>query len=460
MLSTDYEPSSLAKETYGLTIRREYKHLESYPDKFYKVEEENRRWKSLASFFETAFLPHGFPDSVSDDYLQYQLWDSIQAFASSINGSIATHAVLKGIGVGDESTSVLTATLTWIVKDGTSMVGRILFAWSRGTQLDCECKKWRLFADILNDIAMFLEIITTFFKGHFQIILYVSSLFKSIVGVAGGATRAALTEHQARQNNMADVSAKDGSQETMVNLAALICSLIILPYVTQNYVLMWLIFVLMTTIHLFANYYAVKSVVMETFNAERFRIVTEHYLQTNQGQILSISEANKRESVFLLPLNRETAVVRLGVSLDDTIREKSYPEFMELLNIYQDEFYILTVSFSSSKTAVINVTFHEQSTVRAHFKAMFQSSVISHLVSCTGPRKIQSPVWQSYEIWEKENQDTRSQEVKLQMFSKMYVNESFDCFMGQIRNHGWATDSAMFDVDNWRATWKSPENIK
>lgn len=450
--------SSFVKETYGLTIRRDYNYLGPYSGKFYQVEEQNPRWKSLASFLETAFLPHGYPDSVSGDYLQYQLWDSIQAFASSINGSIATHAVLKGIGVGDESTSVLAATLTWIVKDGMSMVGRILFAWSRGTQLDCECKKWRLFADILNDTAMFLEIITTFFKGHFEIILYVSSLFKSIVGVAGGATRAALTEHQARQNNMADVSAKDGSQETMVNLAALICSLVILPHVTQNYVLMWLIFVLMTAVHLFANYCAVKSVVMETFNAERFRIVMEHYLQTNRGQILSISEANQKENVFLLPLNRQTTEVRLGVSLDDTLREKSYADFMELLNSYQDELYILTVSFS--KTAVINVSFHEQSTVRTQFKAMFQASLIFHLVSCSGPKQLKSPVWQLYEIWKKSSQDTELHEVKLEVFSKKFANEYFDSFMEQIRNHGWAMDSVLFDVDNWRATWKSPDNIK
>lgn len=35
---------------------------------------------------------------------------------------------------------------------------------------------------------------------------------QSLVGVAGGATRAALTVHQARRDNMADISAKDGSQ--------------------------------------------------------------------------------------------------------------------------------------------------------------------------------------------------------------------------------------------------------
>lgn len=33
---------------------------------------------------------------------------------------------------------------------------------------------------------------------------------------------------------MADVSAKDGSQETLVNLMALICSLIIVPIVSNN----------------------------------------------------------------------------------------------------------------------------------------------------------------------------------------------------------------------------------
>lgn len=52
------------------------------------------------------------------------------------------------------------------------------------------------------------------------------------VGVSGSATRAAVTQHQARMNNMADVSAKDGSQETLVNLIALVASLILLPIVS------------------------------------------------------------------------------------------------------------------------------------------------------------------------------------------------------------------------------------
>lgn len=39
-----------------------------------------------------------------------------QAFASSITGTLATQALLKGVGVGDESATALAATITWILK--------------------------------------------------------------------------------------------------------------------------------------------------------------------------------------------------------------------------------------------------------------------------------------------------------------------------------------------------------
>ena len=61
-----------------------------------------------------------------------------------------------------------------------------------------------------------------------------SSASRAIVGVAGGATRTALVQHQARQGNAADVSAKDGSQETIVNLTALIVSLLFVPLIEGN----------------------------------------------------------------------------------------------------------------------------------------------------------------------------------------------------------------------------------
>lgn len=108
----------------------------------------------LYRLFKSLFLPQGYPDSVSEDYIHYQLWDTIQAFCSTINGKIAnispppfdtyiffidfplkihfvlfcfgcgvcvalgtlsTHAILKGVGVGNDYANALSATITWVL---------------------------------------------------------------------------------------------------------------------------------------------------------------------------------------------------------------------------------------------------------------------------------------------------------------------------------------------------------
>lgn len=92
---------------------------------------------ALYKIFKNLFLPQGYPDSVSEDYIRYQFWDTIQAFCSTINGTLyfgtnswihfelilnsvaivgtlSTHAILKGVGVGSEYVNPLSATITWV----------------------------------------------------------------------------------------------------------------------------------------------------------------------------------------------------------------------------------------------------------------------------------------------------------------------------------------------------------
>jgi hypothetical protein len=39
---------------------------------------------------------------------------------------------MKGIGVGESSATPLAAAITWILKNGTGMIGSIMFAWWNG----------------------------------------------------------------------------------------------------------------------------------------------------------------------------------------------------------------------------------------------------------------------------------------------------------------------------------------
>lgn len=62
--------------------------------------------------------------------------------------------------------------------------------------LDTDSKKWRLFADLVNDAAMFLELLLLpMFPEYPTHVLCLTTSMKGIVGVAGGAARASITQH-------------------------------------------------------------------------------------------------------------------------------------------------------------------------------------------------------------------------------------------------------------------------
>ena len=72
----------------------------------------------------SAFMPVGYPSSVAPEYTTFQFWDTVQAMCSYLRGILATQAILKGVGVGDQKATALAATLKWILRDGVSMLGR------------------------------------------------------------------------------------------------------------------------------------------------------------------------------------------------------------------------------------------------------------------------------------------------------------------------------------------------
>jgi hypothetical protein len=69
---------------------------------------------------------------------------------------------LESIGVGNDKATIYGATLTWLIKDGTGMIGRILFAWFQGSSLDSNSKMWRLYADILNDLSFCIDLMSPY----------------------------------------------------------------------------------------------------------------------------------------------------------------------------------------------------------------------------------------------------------------------------------------------------------
>jgi len=58
------------------------------------TEDSHTTW--ISSGFHWLFLPRGYPQSVSDDYFQYQVWDTLQGFCDYLKGILLTLSFLKG----------------------------------------------------------------------------------------------------------------------------------------------------------------------------------------------------------------------------------------------------------------------------------------------------------------------------------------------------------------------------
>ena len=252
---------------------------------------------SLILLFKSAFLPVGYPQTVSSDYINYQTYDTLQAFCSSFIGMLSTRSMLRGFGVGDSNSSVLHALLTWTLRDGIQMISRIIFAYIYSYKFSSQLKSWRYAADFFNNIGYALDFTAASFENKMVFTLFasLSVIFKTLTAVAGGATKSALTNHFAIKGNTADLDAKDGSQETLVNLIGMIIGSYLIQCIPLENLKVWIIFIVLGSLHLYFNYLAISAVILVNINRQRARIIFDHYI--TKGSIPSPDVVARKESL-------------------------------------------------------------------------------------------------------------------------------------------------------------------
>lgn len=262
--------SRLSTDPYNRTATVFPRSMASHTNSFGSV--------GILQFFINIFLPTGYPHSVTPDYFDYQVYDSLQAFSSSIASLFANRAALSAVGVGDQSATSTSALFMKIIQETVGRLGTICFAWKFGSALEPECKKYRFMADIVNDSAMIFDCVSPLFPFDKKVtvaMLCMSGLLRSICGVMAGGSRAALTQHFTDPNrgSIADVNAKDQSQETVISLMGMLAGSLVVGIVKGDGLEMWMVLIALLGLHLWTNYKAVSSVVLRGLNRQRSNIV-------------------------------------------------------------------------------------------------------------------------------------------------------------------------------------------
>ncbi|XP_052113539.1 protein root UVB sensitive 3 [Arachis duranensis] len=379
-------------------------------------------WRRLLQ----ALVPEGFPSSVTADYVPFQIWDTLQGLSTYTRTMLSTQALLSAIGVGEKSATVIGATFQWFLRDLTGMLGGILFTFYQGSNLDSNAKMWRLAADLMNDLGMLMDLISPLFPSAFVIIVCLGSISRSFTGVASGATRAALTQHFALQDNAADISAKEGSQETVATMIGMALGMLVARITIGHPLAIWVCFLSLTLFHMYANYQAVRCLALTSLNPERTTIHLQHFMKT--GKVLSPEQVSAKEHV--LPLNLTVwssknadllyTKVHLGTRVSSLDNMEIKENLLSAASYYAKAKYLLV-----ERNGTVNVIVHKDSNAADVLKSFVHALILATNVS--------------------ESKSSHSD-------SQMWIDKHYNVFIYKLKSLGWKTERLLSPII-WRANW-------
>ena len=150
----------------------------------------------------------GFVTSILKFYCRSTVFQSCPSGCVYSKQPIPLLILRQGVGVGDATASPTAALLLGILQDSMGRIATILFAHKLGTALEPECKMWRLAADVFNDSAMILDCLSPAFPKPFRVALFCfSSVLRALCGVAAGSSKASLSAHFAKWDNLGELNA-------------------------------------------------------------------------------------------------------------------------------------------------------------------------------------------------------------------------------------------------------------
>ncbi|XP_042505862.1 protein root UVB sensitive 1, chloroplastic [Macadamia integrifolia] len=308
--------------------------------------------------FLRLMLPEGYPQSVSSDYMEYTLWRGVQGIASQISGVLSTQALLYAVGLGKGAIPTAAA-ISWVLKDGIGYLSKIMLS-KYGRHFDVNPKGWRLFADLLENAAYGMELLTPVFPQLFILIGAAAGAGRSAASLIQAATRSCFYAGFAAQRNFAEVIAKGEAQGMISKSIGIMLGIALANCIGTSTSLALASFTIVTGVHMFCNLKSYQSIQLRTLNSYRASLVFSEYLLS--GQVPPIKEVNDEEPLFpglpllnvkpickaqsqVLSVEAKDAAaqiecrLQLGFKLSEVINSKE--DALALFDLYKNDGYML-----------------------------------------------------------------------------------------------------------------------
>lgn len=257
----------------------------------------------------------------------------IQDLSTQLRSVLATQRVLEGVGVGREGATALSALMNFLVRDGCGMAATLLFTSAASANFRTDIKRWRLFADLMVDLGITLEVMAVLVpRSFFLPMICVGNMCKAMCGVAAGACGGSINLHWAKGSDISDINAKFGAQHTVTGALGLIFAAFFARSVDHvNATALWALYGTLTIAHIIANTWCMRLIAFDSCNTSRMNLLLVEFFDWWQlhedddnpplPKLSSPKQIAQKEPLFFGIGKASNAPgglsVQVGVSFDD-----------------------------------------------------------------------------------------------------------------------------------------------
>ncbi|XP_051130396.1 protein root UVB sensitive 5 [Andrographis paniculata] len=392
--------------------------------------ESDMSW--LPNVIKDFFLPAGFPDSVSEDYLEYILLQFPTNVTGWICHTLVTSSLLKAVGIGSFSGSTAAASaaaIRWVSKDGIGAVGRLFIGGKFSALFDDDPKQWRLYADFIGSTGSIFDLSTQLYPANFLLLASLGNLAKAVGRGLRDPSFRVIQNHFAISGNLGEVSAKEEVWEVAAELVGLGLGILALdtPGISTSYPTLASTWLVIRLLHLYFRYLSLSVLRFNTINLKRARVLINSHLLYQK--LPGISDCNRMENILVWERFLRPRII-FGVPLAEMITGKRCgSELKKLLKLYMEEKHFLIVSQQEAEIEIF-VSFKDGATSTSVLRSVWQSCWL-------------------YNNWHKSDDMFKQLQQSL-----IELKERFGDFWEQVEEAGWDTNQINLKVPTEISIWE------
>lgn len=384
------------------------------------------------------FLPKDARSSLTKDYFPYAKWSFVGSVASCASSVLSMQSLLYAVGLGAGAIPTAAA-VNWVLKDGLGQFGGVLFASIVNNRYDADPKRWRVASSVALDVSVLGEILTPLAPGSFLVIASLANVAKNVAWLSASATRAGFHNSFAIRENLADVTAKAGSQAIASSIFGTGLGILISQWTGASTLNVVAAFTVLSTVHMISTYKSVDCVQLRTLNCQRLHIVATHFLRSPREarQIPSLKTVSEREAFIPTMLTGYQTLHKKSVIHEDaTLDQLSHgsPQTLDRLrDFYATEKYLLNLKLVKRGHHRIDLALEEHATAQDALRAHLHADLIQ--LALEGASAHPTNAWEL---------------VREKYHEAVVLNDEF---IARLEESMWHTDNLLVEEQNSRYKW-------